>query len=372
MPAQILSATTNNIALAAAALRAGDVVAMPTETVYGLAGVVFDEAALTKIFGVKERPTFDPLICHVPPKTAEQTSWLASLGEQGLVDDTQLSSPARERVEKILTAFWPGPVTLVLPKQARVPDLATSGLPTVAVRCPRHPVAQALLAAVGQPLCAPSANRFGRISPTTAAHVQAELGDRITFILDGDACAIGIESTVLLVERDGRVWLLRPGGLAAHEITRVTGVPIELRSFSSVETATPIPSPGLLASHYAPRKPLRVLDQPLAQMSEAALLSLFETLPPGARIGVLLAQSETELCANLSLHLYAVLGPEAELASIALSASGDLAESARRLFAALRELDDDPYVDTIWAEQVTDDGGLGHAVNDRLRRASHP
>lgn len=193
--AELLQPTAENLARAGEALRRGELVGMPTETVYGLAGNALDAEAVARIFAVKERPTFDPLIVHVAP----ELRGLDAFGEAELVDVAALDGDARTHIEALISRFWPGPLTLVLPRGARVPDLVTSGLATVAVRMPRHPVAQALIRAAQRPLAAPSANRFGRISPTSAADVQAELGDRIGLILDGGSSEVGVESTVLAI-----------------------------------------------------------------------------------------------------------------------------------------------------------------------------
>lgn len=368
MTAQILLPTAENIAVAADALQRGDVVAMPTETVYGLAGNAYDETALAKIFGVKERPTFDPLICHVPAVDDAQPDWLEHLQQWGLVNVAALAPLAQERMRLLMRTFWPGPVTFVLPKQPSVPDLATSGLPTVAVRSPRHPVAQALLRAVQRPLAAPSANRFGRISPTSANHVIAELGERIGYVLEGGECTVGIESTVLMVEPDGRVRLLRPGGLSPRAMAEATGVPILPPVVAPISGDTPIPSPGLLASHYAPRKPLTLLPGPLVALTAEQLQTLLSPTEAVPRLGLLRAAgSEEEALARLRVAKI----DQQTVVLRTLSATGDLSESARSLFGALRALDDDPRVQAIWAEPVRDDGGLGYAINDRLRRASH-
>ncbi|HTN74196.1 MAG TPA: L-threonylcarbamoyladenylate synthase [Pirellulaceae bacterium] len=371
MPAEILTPDSESIAQAAAALLRGDVVGMPTETVYGLAGCVFQESALAKIFSVKERPTFDPLICHVAQDESDHRPWLPRLAELGLVDVAALSELAQQRITALTAAFWPGPLTLVLPKLPAVPDLATSGLPTVAVRCPRHRVAQALLRAVGEPLAAPSANRFGRISPTSASHVRDELGERISLILDGGDCEVGIESTVLLVEPAGAVWHLRPGGVSPAMILERTSISVERPTTADHAGGTAVPSPGLLASHYAPRKPLRFLPRPLSSMPPAAVAQLAQALPPGTGLGFLAAQGSTD---NLERQFHGLVNSAGEPLRVvieSLSSQGDLFEAAHRLFAALRGLDDDLHVTELWAEPVGDDGGLGYAINDRLRRASH-
>lgn len=355
MRARILSSSDSDVAIAANALRQGQLVAMPTETVYGLAGDAFNEQAVAAIFAAKERPTFDPLICHIPRASG---SWISHLQQQRLVATELLSAAARQAVEQLGATFWPGPLTLVLPRQANVPDLVTSGLPTVGVRCPRHEVAQRLLSEVSAPLAAPSANRFGRISPTAASHVMAELGDRIPFIMDGGDCDIGIESTVLLVEPHGNLVLLRPGAITAAQIEQATGLPVK----SSAVTAsfeTPVPAPGMLASHYAPRKPLHLFQPPLSMWSDRDKLAWQSHLAT-THVGV------------LRMSATPMLPEHPRQRQVFLSRSGDAAEAARSLFAAMRALDDDPVIEEIWAELHPDTQGLAFAINDRLTKASHP
>ncbi|MEM1059284.1 MAG: L-threonylcarbamoyladenylate synthase [Verrucomicrobiota bacterium] len=307
------------IPAAAATLRRGGLVAMPTETVYGLAGDALNPSALARIFEVKQRPAFDPLICH-----AADTA-----GAEALVSDF----PAAARA--LAEAFWPGPLTLVLPKRARVPDLATSGHPTVAVRVPAHRLARALLREFGGPLAAPSANLFGRLSPTTADAVRRELGGKVDVILDGGPCEVGVESTIIGFGPDGPR-LLRAGGVPLEEIEAVAG-PV---APAPGPTARP-EAPGMLASHYAPRTPLR-LENDGAPAEH------------GPDIGWLLFGPTGSFTPDHALNL---------------SPAGDLREAAARLFQALRELDEDPAVRLICARPVPE-RGLGRAINDRLRRAA--
>ncbi len=308
------------IARAVELLRAGDLVALPTETVYGLAGDGLNPVALARIFEVKQRPLYDPLILHF----AEAEAAFAVARE---VPAAALALAKR---------FWPGPLTLVLPRREVVPDLVTSGLPKVAVRVPAHPLALALLRAFGGPLAAPSANRFGRISPTDAAAVRAELGDAVPLILDGGSCRIGLESTVLEVNADG-IRLLRAGGISVEEIEAFAG-PVER---ANVARGTAPLAPGQVAHHYAPRKPLR-------------LLAPGETPPtePGAGW---LAFGFVDCAANAVIKN--------------LSSSGDLREAAAHFFRSLRDLDDHPDVKIIYATQPPAEG-LGLAINERLARAS--
>lgn len=311
----IVPATPDAIRRAAQALARGEIVAFPTETVYGLGANALDALAVAKVFAAKERPRFNPLIVHVLN--------LAEAGEYGLVN-----AAARTLAE----AFWPGPLTLVLKRRSTcgVAELVSAGLDTIALRAPAHPVAQALLAKAALPLAAPSANRSGRISPTTAAHVEAELGDRPAMILDGGPSPLGIESTVVSMVGQEPA-LLRPGAIPREAIERVLGA--RLAKAKAAERAA---SPGQLRSHYAPNTPLR-LDATTVHPDEA-LLAFGGNVPAGARV------------------------------TINLSQSGNLEEAAARLFAALRELDQ-AGVATI-AVMPIPAIGLGEAINDRLRRAT--
>jgi len=317
----VVAPSPEAISRAVELLREGQVIGLPTETVYGLAGDGLNPAALARIFEVKQRPLFDPLILHCVSADAAFD----------LADD--VPDAARELAQR----FWPGPLTLVLLKKEIVPDLATSGLSNVAVRVPAHPVAQALLRAFGGPLAAPSANRFGRISPTDAPAVRAELGDAVPLILDGGLCAIGLESTVLLVAEHQPV-LLRAGGVPLEEIEAIVG---------PVQHATPVDdrplAPGQLKHHYAPRKPLRLVKS----MAE---------IPSKANIGWL---------------AFGVQDTSAPFKGVVenLSLTADLREAATNFFRALRALDDNPRVAEIYATVLPTEG-LGVAINDRLERAA--
>lgn len=349
----ILSPTPAHLAQAALLLQNGEVVAMPTETVYGLAASLWQEAGLMRVFASKERPQFDPLIVHLSAEMAADANLMATL-----VDFGQISLIWQKQVAALMVAFWPGPLTLVLPKTAKVPDLATSGLPTIALRVPAHPIAQALIQATGAPLAAPSANRFGRISPTTAQAVYEELAGRIPLILEGGPCEVGLESTVLGWDEMGNPQILRPGQISAAEINQVLGMAV----YEAVLHPAEIQAPGMLKNHYAPRKPLFLLPpgwtptQPL-------------TLP---------VQSENQ---QWSLHAssqagYLLLAGDAQALSrqlnapvITLSPDGDRALCARFLFAALRSLDASE-ADFLWAELPPEPTGLGHAIANRLCKAA--
>ena len=317
MNARIVPASPQAIRRAVELLRAGKLVAFPTETVYGLGGDATSDRAVAAIFAAKGRPRFNPLIIHVPDLAAAEAI-------------AELDAGARD----VAQHFWPGPLTLVLrPRESSgVSLLACAGLDTVALRVPSHPVAQALLREIGLPLAAPSANRSGRVSPTTAEHVAVELGGRVALILDGGACQVGLESTVLDMSGD-RPALLRPGGVTWEQLKEVLGA-IEAPASNP---ATPR-SPGQLASHYAPRLPLRINAN-------------------GARPGeALLAFGPGEVSGFAEV--------------LNLSPTGDLAEAAANLFAMLRRLDRPDF--TGIAAMPIPERGLGRAINDRLRRAAAP
>lgn len=361
---RILSPTPQNIARIGRALAEGEVIGMPTETVYGLAGAAFQPEALARIFETKERPTFDPLIIHITPLTS--TSNLPSLmhlEELGLVAASSMSAQARQNAEKIIQKFWPGPLTLVLPKSAQVPDLATSGLPTVAVRMPRHPIAQAIIRAAGTPLAAPSANRFGRISPTSAQDVFAELSGRISWIVDGGSCEIGLESTIVDLSASGKLTLLRPGGTAGELIEQVTGEKLhhfkpELRTGTRT-TEKAQPAPGMLLSHYAPVKGMRMLPFRLAEASDEGIRNYFKGFGKNEILGILLLSGDPSRAIQR-------IGPSCIVYS--LSADGDPASLARNLFCQMRALDSSAAT-LLFTEPCTGETGLLFAVRDRLTRA---
>lgn len=353
--ATILTPTEDNVRRAAEALRRGELVGMPTETVYGLAANAFDASAVARIFAAKDRPSFDPLIVHVVrPAGPLEREVLSGLEDAGVVEVSRLPQLARERADVLLRRFWPGPLTLILPRGQRIPDLVTSGLDTVAIRMPSHPVAQALLKEAAIPLAAPSANRFGRISPTTAAHVVQELGDRIGIVLDGGASTVGVESTVVAIARDGTLTMLRPGGVSVEAIEATASVRLA-RASMTAEPGVPAASPGMSAVHYAPRTPLHLLPGPAS-------------LPHGARcvglIGVFASQSEAAEVSAAVEKRYGV-----PVVVRALTERGDLEEAARNLFTSLRDLDAGD-VPVILASPPAGNEGLALAIADRLRRAA--
>ena len=323
-------------------MRGGGVVAFPTETVYGLGADANQEKAVCRVFEAKQRPTFDPLIVHVASVEQARTLW-------------QDMPPEAEALAR---RFWPGPLTLVLPKAPSVLDLVTSGLPTVAVRMPRHDAALALIKALGRPIAAPSANVFGHTSPTSAAHVMEDLGEKVDLILDGGLCSVGVESTVLKIE-NGKGILLRPGAVTTDQLRSI--LPIEEKGDSALKERALSPfspeSPGQTESHYAPWTRFALLPKKFKDFYPEfeEIRKEWEVLkgnPP--RVGLLLFGKPVE---------------EANLESVQiLSASGDLVEAAANLFQAMRKLDK-MHLDFILAEPVPEKG-IGQAIMDRLRRAS--
>jgi L-threonylcarbamoyladenylate synthase len=299
-------------------LESGELVAIPTETVYGLAANALNADAVVKIFETKNRPHFDPLIVHVT--SLEQA--------QSLVEDF----PAHAKL--LAQKFWPGPLTLLLKKKSIVPDLVTSGLETVGIRMPEHPLTLELLRSIDFPLAAPSANPFGYISPTTAQHVSAQLGDKIQLILDGGPCEVGVESTIIDCTSEIPV-VVRLGGLGVEKIESIIGKVAVNTTSSSKPSA-----PGLLLSHYAPRKPFLLGD-----------------------IHALLEENRDKKVAFITFK-----GEALHSRHSVLSTGGSLSEAAHNLFKAMRELDESD-AEVIIAELVPDHG-LGRAINDRLRRAA--
>ena len=330
---ELLLPTDANLRRAAGVLVSGGLVAFPTETVYGLGGNAWDSRALARIFEAKRRPAFDPLIVHI-----------ASASTVDLVADLEaLPSASRTVALALIEEFWPGPLTLILPRRPRVPDLATSGLPTVAVRFPDHPVARALIELSTGAVAAPSANPFGYLSPTRAEHVASQLGDRVDLIVDGGRCPVGVESTV--VDVTGPVPLvLRPGGLSLERLRSV------VHGIEVLDRMDPAPkAPGQLASHYAPRLALRLV--PAGRLSEAR--------PLGRAAAIFYDGASLRRLGDAGSRFAAVR---------ALSESGDIVEAAANLFEILHELDGGDF-DELWAERVPD-SGLGAAINDRLFKAS--
>ncbi len=303
-------------------LESGGLVAIPTETVYGLAGNALDASVVTKIFKAKQRPSFDPLIVH--------TSSLDKARE--------FVEQVPEQAEILASRFWPGPLTILLKRKPIIPDLVTSGLDTVAIRVPAHELTQKLLKELDFPLAAPSANPFGYVSPTTAAHVNQQLGSEVDYILDGGNCTVGIESTIVSFEETSPK-VLRLGGLSVEEIEAVIGsVEVNIHSSSKPD------APGMLKSHYAPKTEIVLLDAFDAQSVEHL-----------SSIGALVFDKPLDSIDTNNQFL--------------LSETGDMNEAARRLFTGLRALDQRSDISTIVTNFVPNIG-LGRAINDRIRRAT--
>jgi L-threonylcarbamoyladenylate synthase len=304
-------------------LRKGEIVALPTETVYGLAADALDPIAVAKIFEAKERPRFDPLIVHLPDR-----DWLGRTAK--------VSGGNRQLIEKLADRFWPGPLTIVLPKREIIPDIVTAGLDTIAVRISSHSVFAEIIGAFGRSLAAPSANRFGRVSPTTAQHVRDELDGRIPLIVDAGPTPHGIESTIVALQ-NGKIQILRRGPVTTEQLFK----------FGEIDVVAPIGKisvPGQLPAHYAPRTPLRLIE-------DAGSFS-------------------TEEHQRVGLLAWNPIKSEKDFAAVrCLSGRQDFREAAANLFRYLRELDQSD-LDLIVAERVPL-RGLGAAIMDRLQRAAH-
>lgn len=307
-------------------LRNGNLVAIPTETVYGLGANALDEGAVARIFAAKNRPAFDPLIIH--QSSAERILRYAK------------EVPAEARI--LADAFWPGPLTLVLPKQEVVPDLVSAGLKTVALRVPDHPLTRKVLDQVDFPVAAPSANPFGFVSPTSARHVADQLGNKIDFILDGGQCRVGLESTIVGFA-GGETTVLRKGGLAIEEIEALLGHAVSVRTHSSSSPE----APGMLSRHYSPGNNIELFqefgDYDL-MIKNSARITFGQGGPAFSRL------------------------PDTDTSVYDLSSTGDLAEAAQQLFRVLRLMAEREY-DYV-AVQLLPEEGLGRAINDRLRRAA--
>ena len=317
--------TKHDITAAANTLRQGGLVAFPTETVYGLGANALDADAVARIFALKGRPRFDPLIVH--------------LADAAQLTDVASSVPPLAM--ELINRFWPGPLSLVLEKQSCVPDIVTAGLSSVAIRCPDHDLARQLIRTAGVPVAAPSANRFGMVSPTTAAHVTEQFGDRLPMVLDDGPCRIGVESTVvsMIDSPDGRPTLLRPGGVTLEQLEAVVG-PIELRMHEEFRPA----SPGQLLRHYSPATPLMIATDETSEIP----------LDGKSKVGLLSFQRPQSSAGFTAVEV--------------LSEQGDLREAAVNLFAAMRRLDA-LGLDFIVAHHVPE-VDLGRAIMDRLRRAA--
>jgi L-threonylcarbamoyladenylate synthase len=311
------AANNESISQGADIIRRGGLVAFPTETVYGLGANGLDPIAVAKIFEVKKRPVFNPLILHISEK-----DWIGKY--------TQFRN---NKVDFLIDKFWPGPLTLVLPKRGIVPDIVTAGNPTVAIRMPGNDIALRLINECGLPIAAPSANRSGHLSPTEASHVAKYLGDKVELIIDGGKCEVGVESTIIEFKND-RFYLLRPGGLSTEEIEKEIG-----KIESGIKNRNKPNSPGQLLFHYSPHTPLKFFDPKL--------------LDPAKKIGAIFFKEKSTDYRFAKIRF--------------LSASGDLREAAGNLFSCLHDLEKE-LLDLILVEKV-EENGLGIAIMDRLKRA---
>lgn len=316
-------------------LKSGDVVAIPTETVYGLAAVASNLSAIKKVFQVKDRPTEDPLILHI-------------------ADEKQLNEIAEEvpaKAKLLIKAFWPGPLTLVFKKKKNIDGLLTANLNTVAVRMPKHDIALEIIKKVNQPLAAPSANRFQSISPTTAEAVDKELGNKIALIVDGGPCEQGIESTVVSCVDELKI--LRLGAVAVEDIEMTLGETVFFEKKEAKDHSVPQVSPGLLSFHYAPKTPLRLYNR-LAELFQD--LEQTPDLKTAAAL-ILFSKKEAEQVQNKIQSIFV------------LSETGSLTEAAKNFFSTLRRVDE-RQPKYILALRVPEQG-LGRAINDRLQKAQH-
>ena len=303
------------------ALINGDIIALPTETVYGLAANIYLDSALEKVFKLKKRPSHNPLIIHI--------------SNAGILEQIAKNIPAKAR--ELANVFWPGPLTLVLEKQDQIPNRITAGKPTVAVRVPNHPIALQLLKSLNFPLAAPSANPFGSLSPTSAKHVALYFKEEINFILDGGPCFCGLESTIIGFENDKPI-LYRHGAISIEEIEKIIG-PIKIKNQNSKNPS----APGMLTRHYAPKTQIQINDD----------ISLALAQNPDKKIGVLSFKKNKKI--------------KTEIHQEVLSISGDLNEASKNLYAALHRLDQmnlDLIISPFFPEK-----GLGKTINDRLKRA---
>jgi L-threonylcarbamoyladenylate synthase len=325
-----MTGSDEDLRVLAEALRAGNLVAIPTETVYGLAANALDAAACRRIFEVKGRPLIDPLIVHV-----------TGIGHAESL--AEVNPDARALMER----YWPGPITFVLKRKSVVPDIVSAGLPTVALRCPNHPLTQKLLRFCGLPLVGPSANRFGYVSPTCAEHVENGLGDRIDYVLDGGPCNVGLESTIVGMADPEHPVYFRPGAISREELSKVLGREVALPK-KRVDSG-PMDAPGMLSRHYSPRTPLTLFNTD--RVPERSMTS-------GAKEAAILFQHPADGVPSWTKGADVFW----------FSESGQPTEAARNVFALLRKLDESGY-SRIYAER-SPSGGIGDAINDRLGRAA--
>jgi L-threonylcarbamoyladenylate synthase len=350
---QLFPPSPESIQTIAKLLSHGEIVALPTETVYGLAANATSPSSVLKIFSAKDRPTYDPLIVHVSERVLKaEKGPIHHLIDKKLLSSEILKWGCLKELDAAMKEFWPGPLTFVLPRGNMIPNEVTANQETVGIRCPDHPLFQAVLSNLDFPLAAPSANRFGRISPTQASHVTDELSGRIAGVLDGGACTVGVESTIIQVEANGTITLLRPGKVGIPEL--------ELHFKRSVSTKTTLGeqnqaqlAPGMLDEHYAPRKPLLLIPNPY-QLSD---MGQYPESESDAYIAMTKIPSFIRARKHSSLKV--------------LSEQNSLEEMAQKIFATLRALDQDPKVKTIYCDLPADEkSGLALAIRDRLKRAS--
>jgi L-threonylcarbamoyladenylate synthase len=330
------------IQLAAKLLREGQMVVFPTETVYGLGADALQPAALERVFAAKGRPFSDPLIVHIAARH----------------DLEHLTTTIPVQAQRLAQAFWPGPLTLILPRGPHVPHLVTAGLETVAIRMPRHPVALALIRALDSPIAAPSANRFMHVSPTTAQHAYADLNSRVPLILDAGPCEIGVESTVLdLCAETPRI--LRPGGVSLEALRTIlpeVQLPVQRKAVVENEDFLAKKAPGQLLTHYAPSVPLLLYDGAVETMHDAMLNEIQHRCSQGEHVGILVAEEDIPVFQDSGALIYSP------------GSAGDLTQVAAKLFAGLRTLEE-ARVQVILCRNFGDQG-LGLAIRDRLLKAA--
>lgn len=328
-----LDISEGNLKIAGEALAEGKLVAIPTETVYGLGADAFNAAAVARVFEAKARPSFDPLIVHIAC----------------IEDMEKIASSIPPKAKLLADYLWPGPLTMILPKRPEVPDIVTSGLPTVAVRFPQHPVARKIIEFSGTAIAAPSANPFGYISPTRAEHVARLLGEKIDYLVDGGACEVGVESTVIDMTHNVPK-ILRPGGMPVERIIEIIGS-VEM----PVKKSAVVSSPGQLDSHYAPSTQLFLFEYGTLELGNAH--RLIEGMDPGSVAVIVFDDTRAQEAARAGFPTV-----------FTLSSNGNLRDAAANLFALLHELDSRQF-SVLIAEKCPDEG-LGRAINDRLYRAS--
>ena len=354
MKTNILNEIPENIEKVLADLLKGNVVGLPTETVYGLAANAYNELAITKIFKAKERPHFDPLIVHHCLTDLENpTNTIRKLHERKIIQKNLISLKEQNIICKLIKNFWPGPMTLILPRGPKIPDMVTSGLSTVALRHPSHPLMQKIIQKLDLPLAAPSANHFGKISPTCAEDVHKELEGKISFILDGGPCQHGLESTIIQIQND-KVFILRHGSLSKENLEDCLDQTVYSKK-AKIDENVQLKAPGTLASHYSPRKKLKLIPSFL----DKEILKEYKD----KNVGILLFQGNQQKQKEMMKRFNSSN-------VLILSEKGSLEEAARNLFKFLRALDES-NCELIICENFSLKQGLAWAIQDRLERASY-